>query len=416
VKRLCLSLLLLTALPVRADDLLRTGPIEVFGNERIRTSVILREIPLRRGDPFSYSAVEAARRNLRFAAGIDFSEIKVGYYQPDSSFALRVFVTEKSTLSGNVWLQRGYENEFSLGMRSTEQSLLGTGQRLDATAVVFNNTLLRVTWENPWIAGNRIGAGVRANYQSYQYVYDDFDDAFSGARITSSGFALSAFHGFAPRSRAYLQVGYEWTEGDRDGVTIDPDGDRFPVVEVGAEWDRRSSVRYPFHGTYALALARTAGPFDDLYGIVEGVVDVRAFHALTDEIVIGGHSVLALRNGHNVPIYRRQHIGGGITLRGWEYGSFNANSSFIAGAELRAPVNFSRDVPLEDVLIGFEVHAFADAGIVWDHTRELATDRFHGGAGVGVAILNRQVRGLRLDYGWRRNSSGVFHVEVGLMF
>jgi len=282
--------------------------------------------------------------------------------------------------------------------------------------VVFNNTLLRVTWENPWITGNRLGAGVRANYQSYRYVYEDFDGIFAGARITTSGFALSAFHGFAPRSRVYFQAGYQWTRGDQDGITIDPDGDRFPVLELGAEWDRRRSPSYPFHGTYALAIARTAGPFDDLYGIVEGVLDARAFHALTDEIVVAGHTVLAVRDGRNIPIYRRQHIGGGKTLRGWEYGTFNANNSFIAGVELRAPVNFSRDVPLEDVLIGIEVHAFADTGIAWERASQFAADGFNGGAGIGVSILNRQVQGLRLDYGWRRNSSGLFHVEIGLMF
>jgi outer membrane protein assembly factor BamA len=416
VKRAIGIIILLAAVPAGADDLLRTGPIEVFGNDHIRTSTILREIPLKTGDPFSYSAVEAGRRNLHYIAGIDYSEIKVRYHPPDSSFGLSVFVTEKSTITGSVWLQRGYENKFSLGMRSAEESLFGTGQRLEIAALVFNSTRLSVDWQNPWIAGDRVGAGARAEYRSYVYVYDDFDDAYQGAEITATGFALSVSRGVGPRTRLYFEAGYQWTTSDREGVTVDPDGDRFPQFELGAERDRRWTANYPFTGTYLLALVRTAGPFDDLYGIVEGVVDARAFHALADEIVLAGHCVAVVRNGNNIPAYRRQHTGGGWTLRGWDYGSFNANSSMVAGAELRAPVNFARDRPLEDVLIGVELHAFADAGVVWDDASQFAADRFEGGGGVGLAILNRQVRGLRLDYGWRRNSSGILHVEVGLMF
>lgn len=416
VKRPIGILLLLAAVPAAADDVLRTGPIEVLGNDHVRTSTILREIPLRTGDPFSYSAVEAGRRNLRFVAGIDYSEIKVRYHPPDSSFGLSVFVTERSTLTGSVWLQRGYENEFSLGMRTAEQSLFGTGQRLELAALAFNNTRLEAAWDNPWIAGDRVGGGARAEYRSYRYVYDDFDAAYEGAEITGTQFALNVSKGLGARTRIYFEAGYQWTTSNTEGVTVDPDGDRYPVLEIGAERDRRWPASYPFGGTYALLLARTAGPFDDRYGIVEGVVDARAFRALTDEIVLAGHGVAVVRNGNNVPAYRRQHLGGGWTIRGWEYGSFNANSSLVAGAEVRAPVNFSREVPLEDKLIGIEVHAFADAGIVWDSAAQFAADGFEGGAGAGLAVLNRQVRGLRLDYGWRRGSSGMLHVEFGLMF
>ena len=400
----------------RAESPILTGPIEVFGNDKIRDSVILREIPLQTGQPFSYSLLEAGRRNLWRVPGIDYAEITVAYQTADSSLGLRVFVTEQSTLSGNVWLERGYEDDLSLGLRATDVSFRGTGQKVDASAVVINNALFRLGWENPWVRGPHVGVGARVSYRSYRYVYDDFGSALAGARIRRSSVGFSVFRNLGARSRLSAQAEYEWAEGGVEGITIDPSGDRYPLFELGIDWDRRDNVPYPHKGTYVRLRGRSIGPFDDLYSIGEGVADVRAFVPMFGRAVVAAHAVLVMRDGHNIPVYRRQHIGGGNTLRGWDYGSFHGRNSLVGGMEYRVPLNFTRSEPLGDVLLGIEVHAFADFGGAWERPGDLDDNTFHGSAGVGVGLLNRQIEGLRFDYGWRRGAKGRFHFEIGMKF
>jgi len=414
-----LATILATLAPsVDADsEVILTGRITIHGNDRIKDYIILRQIPLKPRDPLDYRTLEKARQNLRTIPGMDYSEIRVTYQPEDSAMGLRVFVTEKRAFGGNAWLERGYENQFSIGARATERNFRGRSEKLSAYLVVINNTIFGFDWENPWLgSGRKIGMGLEAYYKSYIYVYDDFDDAFAGSEITRWGGSARTMHLFQQKSRGYLKLSYESIKGDREGVTIDPDGDQFPIFELGVIWDTREGMRFPWAGGYIKVAARAVGPFDDLYSINEGVFDIRGFVPILGHSVLGAHTQVALREGNNIPIYRRQHVGGGKTIRSWEYGLFNGDNSVVGGIEYRIPFNFTREMPLENVLLGVEFHAFADAGAAWQSTRDLSTDIVHGGYGFGFSLLNQQLRGIRFDYGWHKNSSGMFHFEVGLKF
>gem|GEM_PF-2689503 len=414
-----------------ARDTIRTGRIVIAGNARIRSGVILREIPLHPGEPFDYRLLQRARSNLRRIAGIDYSEVRVQYQPEDSSLGLRVFLTEVPTIEGTAWLQRGPENDYSVGVGFRDANFRGNGERVMVSGLFFNDTAGRVHWENPWLGANRhrLGIGIAAWHRSYRYVYDDFGGRYNGLRIRRDGLLAMAIHESPPpapqpwqrpgslrsRLRSELFAGIETI--DSEIIAGAHATGRNTEVETGVRVSRdtRTSTAFPFTGSLFTTRLAWIFSLDRARPVREAFVDARRFVPLGGRIVAAARLRTTLRGGSNFA-YRREHTGGGKSLRGWPYGSFHGYSAAVGTVELRLPLNFDREEPLEEVLLGLEVHAFADGAAAWDRFSTLSRDDVFAGYGIGVGLLNRQVRGLRVDWGFARHHKSRVHVEVGLSF
>jgi outer membrane protein assembly factor BamA len=409
----------LAALPAGAwgEEPMRTGKIHVVGNKKIKDYIILREVPLRTGQPYDKEKVDEARRRVRKIPGVDYSEIRVFYTPIDSSLSLNVVVTEKSTFTGFPIIRRGPENVFSFGAWVAEYNFRGRSETIGASLATRGGTVADVFWENPWLGrGPRVGIGLSGDYNRYKYVYDDLGGVYEGQGIQSGGGKLSLFYTFGSGLRPYAEVGYRLVDGEAESMTIKPDGDRFPTVTLGILYDGRSSTLYPWSGWYLLAETVAVGPGDDAYSIVTGHLDARVFLPIFNRVVFGLQGSGNIKDGDDIPVYMREHLGGGMTIRGYDYGTFNATNSVLTGAELRVPINFSRELTVEDQLFAASFHLFADAGAVWEQDESLNPERWHGGFGAGVLLLNSAFRGVRFDYAWNDDLEGLFHFEIGARF
>jgi outer membrane protein insertion porin family len=199
-------------------------------------------------------------------------------------------------------------------------------------------------------------------------------------------------------------------------MTIKPDGDSYPTVALGIHYDARGSRLFPWSGWYLVAEATSVGPGDDAYSILTSHLDARVFLPLFGRVVFGVQGGGTVKDGDEIPVYMREHLGGGMTIRGYDYGTFNGTNSVLTGAELRVPINFSRDRTVEDLLFAASFHLFADAGAVWEQGESLDKERWHGGFGGGILLLNSAFKGVRFDYGWNDDLEGRFHFEIGARF
>jgi len=407
-----------TPFPAAAGEPMKTGEIRIYGNQKIKSYIIRREIPLRTGEPFDQAKVAEARKRISEIPGVDYSEIRVAYTPADSALSLSVVVTEKSTFTGFPVIQRGYENKFSFGLWVADENFRGRSEKIGASILLRGNTVVSAGWENPWIGrGPRIGFGVDGRYVTYVYVYDDLGGVFEGTDLTGAGGGVSLFYSFAANTRLYTRFGYQYADADREYATIKPGGDQFGTVTLGFRYDGRSSERFPWSGWYLVAEGETFGPGDEAYSILEGRLDARLFLPVFDRTVFGLQLKTNVKDGDEIPIYMREHLGGGWTIRSYEYGTFNAVSSIVTGAEFRIPLNFNRQRTVEDLLFSASIHLFADAGATWELDQSPDDeDLWHGGFGIGVHLMNPWVKGLRIDYAWHRKSSGLLGVEVGAKF
>jgi len=396
----------------------RTGRINIYGNRITKSYVIRRVIPLRPGDPYDKARVALARERIGQIPGIDYSDIRVTYSMADSTLSLDVTVTEKSAFQGYPVVQRGLENIFSFGAWASNENFRGRNETIGASALFGGGTVVNAMWENPWLGeGPRIGIGLSGKYRNYKYVYDDLGGLFEGAGIEQYGGDISLFYTFWSGFRIVAAAGYAVTDGSEEGVTNEPGGDRFPLYSLGLRYDTRDSPSWTWSGWYLKADATAVGPGEEAYSIVRGRLDARVFIPVFDKTVFALQVRPQVNDGDRVPVYMREHLGGGMTLRSWEYGEFNAVSSMLTSAEFRLPVNFNRHDSIEDKLFAMSIHVFADAGAVWELDQSAAdADLWHGGYGIGVVMLNGWFKGLRFDYGWHEGSEGRAHFEIGTKF
>jgi len=401
---------------VWAGTPLNTGQIRIYGNDKIKSYIIRREIRLKTGEPFDRDKVEQARRRISEIPGVDYSEIRVFYTPVDSSLALNVVVTEQSAFAAFPIIQRGYENIFGFGAWVADDNFRGRSEKIGASFLLRGGTVVTAGWENPWLGqGPRIGIGAGGKYAYYRYVYDDFDGVFEGTRISQGGVDGSFLYTFGTGTRVFTRLGYELADADREGATIKPDGDKYGTISLGIKHDGRSSALFPWSGWYLSAEAIGIGPGDDAYSITEGRLDTRLFLPVFNRTVLGLQVTANVKEGDEVPIYLREHLGGGLTIRSYDYGSFNGVSSILTSAEFRIPFNFSRDRTVEDLLFGASLHFFYDGGATWELNQSLNKDAWQNGFGLGIMLMNPWIRGFRFDYGWNRDSNRG-HFEIGAKF
>lgn len=392
--------------------------IRVAGNEKIKTFVIRRAIPFSPGDRLDPAGLAQARARVARIPGVDYSEIRVVENTPDSTVTLYAFVTEKSALEGYPVVRRGYEDRMSFGLAAAQRNFRGRGETLRGSVLFRGNSVFSAAWENPWLGDNqwRLGAGLSVFYKAYDYVYDDLGGIYRGADVTRYGLETKVFRAFEGGLRPWAGLGFEIVESGATTFTIESGGDRYLTASLGLEYDGRDSRRFPWSGVFLEAAGREVGPGAKDYSIHETGAAASVFAPLTGRTVLALGGRLTYRNADRIPPYRREHLGGSATLRGREFGSFHGASSVISSAELRFPLNFSRNRPVEDLLLGVCAYLFADAGAAWERGQGLDGDSFHGTFGFGMLVLNGSVPGLRLDYGWHRRSSGRLEIDVGAKF
>lgn len=397
---------------------LRTGAVKIYGNQHIKTDIIRREIPFAPGDPFDPVELDRARARIRRLPGIDHSDVAVYLSPTDSSLVVSVSVTEKSAIEGKIRLERNLENDIGAGLSMTDHNFRGRSEKLWTSFLLRGGQQYELGWENPWIAATqrRVGVGAQGFFEDYDYVYHDAGDAVAGQGLQRIGGRLSAFVTHGGPSRLFVAGGFESVKGEVAGMTVNDGRDNYAVLSTGAILDRRGESRFPWKGIYLKAVARQLGPGDPNFNIFEGVADARAYLPVFNRVVLAGHTALTYRDGDHIPLYRREHLGGSKTLRGYEFGSFHGDNALAGNVELRIPVNFSRADPMEYMLLGIELHLFADTGAAWDRGVDVTGDTFHTSYGAGFSVMNRNFAPLRFDWGWHDNSSARFEFDFGLDF
>ena len=415
--------LCLADVPVRAGEPalpyypLRIKDIRIFGNDHIHSYILLRAIPFALADTLDDTKLAQAHDNIRRVPGVDYSDINVSYLPRDSSITLTLMITERSTFNGRPLYQRGQQNKFSFGLELWEKNFRGHSETLSGFFLLRGNTVAGLLWENPWLgSGPRVGAGLDFWYKKYLYVYDDAGPVYRDASIERFGSRFRLFYEPGGNGRITLAGGVETVHSPVSGLTVEDGRDTYATVSVNYRYDSRSDHIYPFQGLYIETGAEEVGPGSNRISVHEAKVNLRAFQNLGSRSIVALQGRLRHRDGDPIPIYRREHLGGSRTLRGFEYGKFHGASSIITSLEGRLPINFSKERPASDVLLGFAWHLFADAGTAWDRNQDLAIRNFHGSFGVGCLLFSKAGNGLRLDYGWRLDGPGRFELDVGMKF
>ncbi len=447
---------------------MRVGAVRVEGNSRLAENVLLREVPLRKGDWYSRARLADGQSEL---FGLDMVRIAIVGTEPDSlaadRVAVRVRVTEgslhllssrlgwatSSGVSGNVsWSHR----DFLGGARTLEISTQARTGYLAPEATAARSYGLSVSLRQPWLGDRRV-EGVLRPFVEYR---DDLRDESlqwgsevsalyrRGARRSLTlQYALTSRRVIEAKAGAVVGQDFDFLDVLASVDTLDLDRRTSRLSAIG-QWSRAPQGGEGRHHDWnVFASAEVAGPpvlstveYGKVVGQVGGVLPLGGSFGVRSRIGGGrvfpfGLSVPASDGSDRLEVYIKLRDavltgGGAQDVRGWGtdlLGPKSPDFGFADGAAvpttrylpLGGLARWSGSLQVESRLPilggGNGVHAFVDGGRVWTPDgRFLPTEgallddqlgtRTRWGTGVGVSI-GTPVGAVQLDVGYKLNPS-----------
>jgi outer membrane protein insertion porin family len=414
---------------------IKIDEVVVRGNTYTNASVVLRQSQLERGNPFSYTSILEAQRNL-YRMGI-FERVEVQHEQTGTSVSDRnvvISVTEGKdlTVGGALGFSMGIDrtvsgSRFSLIGEVTVQhrNLFGTGRYLGLQLVESQNGERNehvLSYREPFVGPYDVPV---------QFSLFQNDELRRGAEVNEKGFSMEATRVVFERTRWSLRYEYRLSDCTPHGHDVcallkegilTPGFDRtIGKINISSLtptffWDERDDPVNTTRGFFTSASVRAAFPFVRADAkFLKEFTTAAWYKPLTSRstFVVSGRVGLIQPLGNPVPLTEKFTAGGdsshrayGLDLLGTicdpedtgcrptlvvldgKVAPIGGNSELIANAEYRFPIFSAVSGAL-----------FVDAGNTFaDSTVKFGDLRY--GVGTGVRYLS-PVGPLRLDFGYK---------------
>ncbi len=387
------------------------GRINVTGNTKTKGHVILRELPLKPGQPLNSVDLETARKrlmNLNYFSGVEITQAgsgTAGYRD------INVNVQEKMTGSFSVGLAfSSIENVYlyatvtqsNFDLRGlTNGSFVGGGQRLSISGRIGTDTQsASVYLLEPWFLDRKISLGNELYYSSSTYMSDYYEQ-------TNMGYALTLKRAISDLSSVKLV--YRLEHYDIEALANAPlffaaqDGSYTRSnIRLAYEYDSRDSQITPRKGGHLEVFGSWSGPGSTVETYSLGLNGSYYYNSIWDSIFsvnFGVETIDTVNSDEEVPVFERCYLGGPNNLRGFRFRDVGIVDETLAGDETMggkssAYAQFEVTVPLADSM---RLAAFADIGFVNADSFDFGASNFCADVGVGLR-LNLPMGPIAVDY------------------
>ena len=406
---------------------------KVKGNVKTKDKVILREIRLKKGEPFNSTL---ARRSLNRIQNLGFFEdvnMKLNPGRQPNAVEMEIDVVEMNT--GTFGIGAGYSDaDGFVGMISVgDKNFRGTGD-----SILFrwefggeDNKNYEISYRKPWLDKKETSLGVSLydltnEYADYDRNGDEiarYDKKRVGQEVTL-GRPQGEFvrHSVTLKHRedkykkpidGYSTQYYESSFDDRYYEMFhkhtsakerrDQNFGTTNSITYTRVYDSRDNIYDPHAGkrnSYSFEWAGLGGDFQ----FEKISVDYRYYLPLPKNRVLAFDLAAGYAWG-DMPLSQRFSVGGSDTLRGYKDDQFRGNSMLRGTAEYRFPIRNK----VQGVL-------FYDIGYAWDKRDQSDFDLglMEYGYGVGVRI-NSPLGPIKLDWG-KGKQRNRFHFSFGGQF
>jgi outer membrane protein insertion porin family len=410
----------------------RVGRVNISGNTKTKDKVIRREIPLKPGDWFNsveLDTTKARLTNLQY-----FSEVQASGTPGGAGYRdVDVLVEEKST--GQVGVGLGFSSIDSIvGFLTLEQSnfdlfhpwnFTGGGQRFSMSLRAGSErSEASISLVEPWFLDQQLSLGTELFYKQSTYFSDYYEQ-------TNAGAAISLRKPIGSKGSLKGELRFESVEIDSEVDFRDtfpgasqpnPDLVNSPIPangsnsalsqeNIGGDFFRSAlSVNYVYDSRDSSILPRSGHKIDlgITYAGLGGDVDTFTFSAqgqkywnLKWDSILSVHGELAFVDGSgDIPIFERMFLGGGRTLRGFEFRDVGPRdvgyTNEVYGGNSLGYLTVEYTIPIIETV---RAAVFYDTGFVnvdsWDPTpSDLYSD-----VGIGLRLkLPISPMPLALDY------------------
>ncbi len=388
------------------------GRINVSGNTKTRSHVILRELPLKPGQPLNSVDIEMAKKRLK---NLNYFYDPVEITQSASGTPgyrdININVREKDTGSLNVGVAfSSIENVFlyssvtqsNFDIRGiTNGTFVGGGQRLTLQGRLGTDTQsASLSLTEPWFLDMKLAFTTELYYSNSSYMSDYYTQENYGVAFTFRK-ALTDKHN--------VKLEYRLEQ-----YAIDPEGNAplfFQACEgdytrsnirLAYEYDTRDAIITPRKGGHFEAYGSWSGPGSTVETYSAGINGSYYYNSIWDSILsvnFGVQTVEAADEDEMVPVFERCYLGGPNNLRGFRYHDVGMIDEALAGDESMggnssAYAQFEVTVPLMDSL---RFATFVDVGFVNADSFDFSSSNLSADYGIGLR-LNLPMGPIAVDY------------------
>lgn len=400
----------------------RVGQVNISGNTKTKDKVIRREIPLKPGDWFNSVELETTKSrltNLQY-----FSDVQATGTPGGSGYRdVDVMVEEKAT--GSVGVGVGFSSIDSIvGFLNLEQSnfdimhpwnFTGGGQRFSMNLRAGSErSEASISVVEPWFLDQQLALGTELFYKQSTYFSDFYDQTNAGAAIS-----LRKPLGKKGSIKAELRMENVKIESDVDGSDLYPNGPNGPSganselsqENIGGDFFRSAlSVNYIYDSRDSSIQPRSGHKVDLglTYAGLGGDVETITFSAqgqkywnLKWDSILSVSGELAFVDGSgDIPIFERMFLGGGRTLRGFEFRDVGPRDTGytdeVFGGNSLGYLTVEYTIPIIETV---RAAVFSDSGFVNANSWDPAPSDIYSDVGVGLRLkLPISPLPLALDY------------------
>jgi outer membrane protein insertion porin family len=418
---------------IKEYDPYYVGRIDIRGNTRTKDHVIRREIGVMPGDVFNSLKVQRSKERLENTGYFDTVKVAAAPGEGDRTQNLAVEVEEGKT--GQLSFGAGFSSiDGFIGFAEIAQSnfdfmnfpyFTGAGQKLRLRAELgFERQDFLMSFTEPYFMGRKVSAGFDLFSQSSQYLSDYFNETRMGGDVRLG----KAFGEFYRGDVTYKMENVNMDVDDDASAQMKEDEGNTLISSVtfGLSRDTRDSITFPHRGAVSSVTAEFAGLGGDADFVKLEAMGSQYFvpiESFPDHVIrVAGSAGVgrAYGNSSDIPMSERFFLGGGDSIRGFEYrdvGPRDSNDEPIGGdAMIAGSVEYT--FPLISKIRGA---AFFDMGNVYETPSDFM-DGIVASVGMGVR-LNLPVGPIKLDYGipiitdeWTEGENGAFSFNVGTIF
>lgn len=386
----------------------RVGRVNIGGNTKTQDKVIRREMPLKPGDYFNSVELETAKSRLE---GLQyFNNVQVDADAGSGGYRdINVLVEERRT--GSISAGIGFSSIDSIvGFINLEQTnfdimnpwaFTGAGQRFGMNLRLGSErTDFSVSLVEPWFMGKQLALGGELFYRDSQY-YSDFYEQ------TNAGAAIYIRKPLGEKSSIKLEYRLEQVDielensvatlsnasvlaGGPPSLLLPEDGDYIrSALALNYIYDSRDAVIETRSGEkfdigFSVAGTALGGDVDTIGLTLQGQ---KYWNLAWDSILsLNGELAFVDATSGEVPIFDRLFLGGGRTLRGFEFrdvGPRDPVTGEVIGGQSLGFLSAEYTIPVID---NVRAAVFYDMGYVNDGSWDPSPSDLYHDFGVGVRL------------------------------
>ena len=431
--------------------------IEVRGNEKTKTVVLIRELALAPGETFDLTRMETSEarlKNTKLFERVTISDEPIASGDPELRNSRRNMIVDVdegrtghvsfgvgfSTLEKAMMYAEFRQGNFDIMKWRAPHRLQGDGQKFRLRLKLGSESNeVRLALEEPWFLNRRVAAGFEVFREKSDYQSSYYDELRAGFEVYFRKRLFDLVEGRLFYSFEDVLIEDIENTSRTTWIRDDPAYNsstneiqrKISKVGLTLSRDTRDSLLFPTEGSLVSIRKEFAGGIfggDADYGRfeIQGVQFFKTFDALEQVLSVSGRTgTLGKFDGDdaNVPFFEKFFLGGPYNLRGWDYREAGPNVlGEPVGGNSFSYASLEYTFKVADPL---RFAFFYDGGFLrrgdFKFAPGNASEGWHDNWGLGIRIMVMGMP-LRLDLGFpmsdpsKSGASTQFHFSGGTRF